>query len=482
MIAEDLHNLFISDKSDWFIEVDNNNKIWSVPKTYHFWEMVRIHKIEKGDFHFNNFVFPTFLKPDIGKVQGNNFYEEIFGAKSKLIAEKVKFDHCRFQGSTVFYGNAIPTHLKGYQEIIFSNDLTFEHCTFDDEFSFIGTKILGNLYVGNCVFVNEFVAIMGVIVGTTSYSNCTFHKRFIYQGITQKKNVHFTSNIFNGDSSFAKCHYNEIFSLNDNVFNHNSSIFENTYHDRSTFAHLTFNGKMQINSEKYLNNAFQDIYLNGKHSLFQEITSIENNRIIFRNIIFPNNTDFRNCDCSSFLFTDSDIVNVKFSSCDWNISDRLVVRDEIEMKEKSILKLRSLENLYRQLKKNFDFNKDWELSGLAYISEMEMRKLRLQNDKKYFHYFIYWFYGFFGGYTQDVRKPILSLFFVFIICSYIYFYMDFNIINAFERGIMGSLPYLENSQKDLFPNYWVLLKNIQFIFSTIFLSFFILALRKIFKQ
>src|SRR5690606_36402709 len=183
------------------------------------------------------------------------------------------------------------------------------------------------------------------------------------------------------------------------------------------------------------------------------------------------------------FFTGSDIANLNFSSCNWNANYRLLMKDELEKKED----LKSLENLYRQLKKVFEENKDWELSGKAYVSEMYIRKKRLWKEKNYLSWMIFSFYDFIGGFTQDYIKP-LKWYFLFTFIVFPLYYLNFdcrnrtfiiaefgfcNLEQAFQKSISSSLPFLKTDL--VYDNWWV--KALQTLLCGIILTFFILALR-----
>ena len=94
----------------------------------------------------------------------------------------------------------------------------------------------------------------------------------------------------------------------------------------------------------------------------------------------------------------------------------------------------ALEYTYRQLKKNFENSKDWELSGKAYRSEMKMRRSRLLcvAKRKYlffsYHFYewvLYWIYGRMSGFTQSMLTPItLLLIFTLLLFPIYYLYED----------------------------------------------------------
>ena len=111
-----------------------------------------------------------------------------------------------------------------------------------------------------------------------------------------------------------------------------------------------------------------------------------------------------------------------------------------------------------------------------------MRKRRLYLEGKNYQWFIYKFYDVFGGYTQDFRKPVVSLTGLIFIFSVLYFFIDYDVSNAIQRGIKGALPYMKIDIEYPTQFLWIILRNLEFILGGTFLTFFILALRKRFKQ
>ncbi|MEL6812748.1 MAG: hypothetical protein AAFP76_15575, partial [Bacteroidota bacterium] len=412
----------------------------------------------------------------------DNHFEDTFGHLGKIISENVSFSNCKFQGYVTFLGNILPDQNQLFEELVFANNVSFKNCNFEDEFRLSSTKFLKRLNISECEFYGECLALSLVVVGDFNLSNCNFQGRVLFHGNTYRSKCYFSSNEFNNTAQFSLSHHHDIFNLHSTVFNNFVEFHSNIYHEWSTFVGIDFREETRFLDETFKNASFQRTKFSQKNNLFQGIKVPDGSNLSFVNIIFYSGTSFRNCDCFNIQFTDSDITDIKFSSCNWNLSDRLITKDELSDLKTIKNRARILEPLYRQLKKNFDGQKNWELSGLAYISEMEMRKKRLSLENDYFYWFIYWFYGYFGGYTQNIGKPLYRLFWLTTICTFAYFFIDLDIANAIERSIKASIPYIEIRQENPYPNYWLLFRNFQFILSSIFLAFFILALRKRFKQ
>ncbi len=116
-----------------------------------------------------------------------------------------------------------------------------------------------------------------------------------------------------------------------------------------------------------------------------------------------------------------------------------------------------------------------------------MRKERLWIENKFLEWIIYSFYRFFGGYTQNFKIPLgfwllctLLIFptYYFLFegvsqTSYGYYKIE-TVKNAYEKSLTNAIPILKSNLN--FNNWWI--KSIQIFFSSLFLTFFVLALRK----
>ena len=493
MTPEQINNLFTTDKSDWFIETENGIRIWDSTRLDRFWEIFQNEKIKKADYNFENFVFPTFSKSEQQKLNlTNNYYVDTFTLNGNLIERPVIFKNCRFQGYTLFLGNITEIQNAPHLDVIYGNKLNFINCKFEQEFRLQAVKIVDNLSITNCEFFEEFNIMMSQIAGQTHVNNTTFQKRFLYHGNQNVGTVNFSSLIFNANSQFGQNHFQNHFSINTAEFNDKLTLHSNNYHKNATFVNFQINHKSSFKNEHYDKCSFQDIDFSQKSHSFEEILLTDDKTMVFRNTIFNNRVSFRNCDCDNIIFYNSDITDIKFTSCNWNSSKRLLMKNESKDKNGKNNNLKTLENLYRQLKRNFEHSKNWELSGKAYISEMTIRKKRLWQDKNYLSWFIYSFYDIFGGFTQNYIKPLVWLLVLTVFLFPLYYLFgecllfdsQFNLIrncnigDVFKKSFASSIPFIKTDL--VYANWWV--QSFQTIISTILLTFLILALRKRFKQ
>lgn len=436
MNKTELEEYFKSDKSSWFKINEKGVKEWDFSKVNEFWDLIRQFKMKVVDLNFENYRFPKF--------NGLTFWEK---GEYREFNQNVNFRYAIFQGYTEFQG----VKFKGYADFIEAN--------FIDLTSFNVTSFLLQVNFYNARFYNEVNFIVA-----------NFEK-----GVFTK-------------TSFAK-----------------KAEFNNSHLKNTTFEGCNFNGMLNFTDAEFIENTlfyntrmndaiFDNINLTNSKLKFENIKFQKESIVLFRNIYLKENVIFKNCNMTSIAFNNCNIEKPAFFNCDWNYNSRLILKDEEITKEdfKAFFpKLKEIEESYRQLKNYFENEKNWELSSLAYVSEMEIRKKRLFIEKSYLPYFFYWFYGYFGGYTHNFTKPFLwflNLTFVIAPIAYLFGYYfsfennlleikDFNYLDALRQSLTAGLPFINSNI--LYDSWWAM--SLQTIFSGILLTFIILALRKKFK-
>lgn len=516
-----VRDYFREDKTDWLSEEKILECIANIKE---FWDLIRKFSLPRGKkmklYNFKKFVFPNFY--EMKTSEKNNFWVDSI---NKSFSYKVDFDGASFIDSSLF------EKITFEEVVIFSNtklkkDLIIRNCQFKKDVFFVKSE-LNDLKILNSSFLKQISFINSECEGTLtigqtnfegflpSFYDSKFHQKVIFSKTTFSGSAcRFNESIFLDDVEFFECKFAPKYKiefqavtfskkvdfircefLNDVTFN------QSQFKDIAVFDLPIFKEKADFSYCYFEDVNFKEI---NTYWSYRDYNYIEPAKLYFKDVFFNSKTFIKNTDLSNLELDNSDITNITFSRCIWNDKEnRLKLVDElpkrnIETKnqlklsnensskktviENLIKKLRDSENHYRQLKKNFDNTKNWELSGKAYISEMEMRKRRLYHEEKYYQWSIYKFYDVFGGYTQDFRKPIVSLIGLIFTFSILYFFIDYDFVKALQRGIKGALPYLEIDTENPFEGYWLVLRNIELILGGTFLAFFILALRKRFKQ
>ncbi|MEM6720852.1 MAG: hypothetical protein AAF611_16090 [Bacteroidota bacterium] len=501
----------------------NGKRGLSIKRRSKFWKLIRKFTMPKGKedefYDFSNFIFPQFQDPE--SEGPNSFWE---GVTDNIFLFPVDFSKSTFSSQSNFNNVIFKSHVGlrnsefhsklVIKDSIFEGDVLFQlsnlssldivNSNFLTNFSFIDNFCNGEVHINN----NNFQGFL------PSFYDSRFHKKVIFSNTTFSSSAcRFNESIFFEDVEFFECKFQpkqkvefQAVTFTKKVDFIRCEFWVDTHFNQSQFSGITvfdrpiFKEKVDFSFCNFEDITFKEI---NTYWSYRNNNYIESSQFYFRDVFFNSKTFFKNIDLNKLELFNCDVTNITFSRCIWNDrKNRLKLINEIPHKNEyeiykqqlsgnelkkiklKILvdKLRDSENHYRQLKKNFDSTKSWELSGKAYVSEMKMRQQRLWLEKKYYQWFIYWFYDFFGGYTQDFRKPIVSLLGLILVFSGIYFFIDYDIIKALQRGIKGALPYMQIDTENPFEGYWLILRNIQLVLGGTFLAFFILALRKRFKQ
>lgn len=516
-----VEDYFREDKTDWFEEIDGK-QVWDDEKIKQFWKLIRKFCMPKGKinqlYDFKYFSFPRFEHSSLIDY-GNDFWEK---NTEKSFSYPVYFNHSKFleycnlsniifDDSVIFYG----TTFKGVLSIDdskFKNRVRFEHLNLKN-LEIFKTEFYKKVEFYNCTCNEEFEIRDTVFHGWSSFKDSKFHQKATF-GNTNFLGYpnQFNESTFLDDVQFFECKFQKEVQFMSTIFSKNTEFIRPEFHNKVFFNQSQFQGVTVFDRPIFKGKTdfsycyFEDINFKEINTFwsYRDYNYTESPKLYFKDVFFNSKTFIKNTDLSKLELDNSDVTNITFSRCIWNDTEnRLKLVNELPTKnietenklklaknqhlkkletERLIKKLRDSENHYRQLKKNFDGAKNWELSGKAYISEMEIRKRRLWLEEKYYQWIIYKFYDVFGGYTQDFKKPIISIFWLIIIFSGMYYFIDYDIVKALQRGVKGALPYMEIDTKNPFEGYWLILRNIELVLGGTFLAFFVLALRKRFKQ
>lgn len=483
------------DKNDWYTTDIDGNKYWIKSLVDKFWEQLFKVKIDLNDYNFNGIVFPSFssdtymkldlsrnyLKNHLVNPQNPKFNSILGKSDSVVIRSKVDFIDCLFLGHCHF------------QHFIFEEQVHFRNCTFDDEVRFQENVFKNFFGFRKCKYQGE----------TFFFDNKIFKSFHINDDSSFSHRSIFIANYFGDRFSIGECDFNESVNISkttflgraeiqSSVFNSDLDFFENDLLGGFYLVNPSFYRKASLKDLKMNRGTFQELNFSGTRYIFDNIKLLDNSVLNFNNCNFDKNLLIKDCNLYDFRFNWSDISSVKFLSCNWNIRNRIILREEERMDKKNISSLTSLEDKYRQLKYNFGNVQDWELAGLAYVSEMKMREKRLYLEKDYFSIFIYKIYDYLSGYTQSFKMP-LSIFIILTFIIFPFYYIFFetcqNInsdyscfmcttLEGYQKSLSASFPFISTDL--VYENWWM--KSLQSFLSLLLITFFVLALRKRFKQ
>ncbi|WP_420573682.1 pentapeptide repeat-containing protein [Kordia sp.] len=529
---------FQKDKRDW---LEKNRILEYVSNIVSFWRLIRKFSIPKGKklkiYNFKNFVFPSFYEMEIN--ENNNFWTNY---EDKIFQHSVDFREATFLDYSVFEKVIFEKDVK-FQYIEFENNLIIKDCTFKGNVLFQKSKI-NNLNLISSTFSNNFNFTDNECNGDVNIFNTSFqgflpsfydskfHKKVIFSKTTfSSAACRFNESIFLDDVEFFECKFKPKQKIEFQAVNFTKKVdfircefLNDTNFNQSQFQGVTIFDRPIFKEETDFSYCyFEDVNFKEINTIwpYRNYNYTEPPKLYFKDVFFNSKTFIKNTNLSELELDNSDVTNITFSRCIWNdeknrlklvnelpilnieTKNKLKLSNQNEAKkivvENLINKLRDSENHYRQLKKNFDSTKNWELSGKAYVSEMEMRRLRYKKEKSVsskISFIIYSIYEHLGGYTQSFVRPlnILLLFTLFIFplyyftesliyyslwnCSFTESFSLVSVSECFQMSIDAALPIFKPKHTYLF---WGV-QYFQTIFCGTLLTFFILALRKRFKQ
>jgi hypothetical protein len=468
------------------------------------------------------------------KFQGNaNFGNVTF-------SEEVDFHSCHFEESVDFGFSSF----FGYLRIHF--------CEFHDELKMNSSSVYGDFKTGISKFHGKVTFSRSTFHKYTLFEHSSFDKEVNYSYVKfgelfEQEYVKFYGEVMFHESQIYELNFNSISFKNKFTFQHivfintgkfNGISFSNT--EKTTFEKIQaldvdkvtleeyerikylfssyklisntsvkinrFAGKVEekktieehikgLLENESLKRFFEPLSVLTATELKSKVLMVMRNKYSKGPVLFFNFMDFNvltffnESNLSNTSFMKSDISEIRFRDCRFQIKGRLILPDEARTDEGDIPQL---ETLYRQLKKSFEREKNWELMDYSYASEMKMKQKTLLKRNEYFSWSVYKFYEIFAAYTQNFIRPLTwFVFLTFLIFPMVYFVLEIScnmegsfisfvqdtILNCLQNSVGASIPFISSSLKNDF--WWI--QSFQTIFSAILLTFFVLALRRRFR-
>lgn len=443
-VFEDVDNILKCEKTDWYSISWNWQKNWNSEKIKEFNFAIDFQIKDKEIIYFSGYTFT--------RINFNNIYKN----------KKLFFEDCKFEWGILFTWIDIKS-------------IEIKNCLFND-FIFIDTNI-DEINISNNNFNWKFVI---------SSKNTIINKIIL------------TNNTFIQDFTIENTEIN-LWFFEKNIFSWNDNKFLNIIFWWTKFKDIEFN-----------NFIFENIRCNDDLIYFSENISFNSN-VIFRRV---------KLDWISFLWANIENINFDYEDYYWlKIDWRNVLFDEwiiynykkyyekdLSIEDTSILnkylhyvidnieynKFIKIENLYCQLKSNFENKKLRQVAWEFHIWEMEMKykSLRYKSfgfGNKFINKFILWFYRFFALYWESVWRPLLWILAMLILSITTIYILDFdgNFEWWFWDIFLSILRTIFFQKDDNFSNFSIWLKyiiSIIQILSPIFLFLLALAIKRKIKR
>ena len=436
--------------------------------------------------------------------------------ESKFL-KKVNFELAQFSKSADF---AFAVFNK---EVSFGNVLGFfvKGAEFHDESSFAGTIFSGEAFFDKVEFVGP-VRFKGAKAGNTinfretkftsvtTFAEVVFHKAD-YRSAQFSEDVHFHRANFVEKADFRRATFSAPVEFRSVLFSGEANFVEATFLGETTFLETAFKRYLSFNKSSFLGRA---IFVGGK-TWKKEIPIFSGAGVDFKNVHVdpPDTLIFRDADLSCCLFQGSRLQEIEFTGVKWPVIrgrftfKRFGVYDEIvpteaekeedttEEKNKNGRPWPHIERLYRDLKKNYQEQGDYERAGHSHYGEKEMRRKNPDTGPMLrFFLSVYWLIS---GYGERYLLPVFCAAVLLVFCTV--GYLALGVATAGEpklvlkwanwRDWFSALRYsldvmLLQKPEDLKPisSAGGFLKTIQSVAGPFILALFALALRQRLKR
>jgi len=325
------------------------------------------------------------------KERGNNFEYIVF-------PEKISFGQITFSDPANFFGATFGAGAN-FRGATFSQGADFQHATFIGGVDFSGAK-----------FIKEAILLDVTFSEEADFMGATFTKGADFFGARFTKGAFFWAATFSGGANFGKVTFAEGADFKDASFDSGEVIFEDS----------TFRGRTLFTSRKDENKT---------NKVFSGAEKVN-----FKSVIIdpPGALTFIEADLKKCLFLNTNLERVNFCAVDWpDIKGRIGVYDEKRLdeeeekagkgkREKGIL-LVQLERLYRELKKNYEDNRDYERAGHFHYGEKEMRRRNPETGIGF--YCLLTLYWLMGGYGERWVRPLIWIIVLLAVSTFGYLWL-----------------------------------------------------------
>jgi len=290
-----------------------------------------------GEAHFESFVFPQI------DFRGREFHA-----------------NCRFIGATFTQG-------ADFKKAIFKQIADFWGATFEQESNFTEATFTEDANFRNATFTQNSNS-KGPLTQGANFINATFMSIANFVNATFTKDAYFYDTTFTQDADFREA-----------TFRRNAHFGNAIFKQAAHFSDTKFYGTADWYSSRFLDRAeFRCTKFDHRSNAnFVQASFSKPGEVVFDDVDLSRAL-FRNCDVSQIWFT----ASVRWAKREG--SRGIAVFDETTLLEHAHAELlnrdgplgyREVEQLYRQLKKNYDSRLDYWTANELHFGEMEMKRL-----------------------------------------------------------------------------------------------------------
>ena len=281
------------------------------------------------------------------------------------------------------FAHALAQHRKNkgdtFQWVVFPDKVNFNQATFSEQADFDGATFSDQADFSAATFSDQASFRTAKFSEQADFSAATFSNQADFSAATFSKQAIFIGATFSEWASFSEATFSNQADFSEVTFSEWASFSGATFSRQADFRAALFAGHIDFHRSSFL---ARTIFLQRTQEK-QSIPVFRDAEVDFKdvNIDPPDALIFRDANLSKCLFQGTDLRQVELTGVSWpKIGKRFGVYDEIAPLETGVTtrSWEHIERIYRQLKQNYEDQRDYERAGDFHYGEKEMRR---QNKK-----------------------------------------------------------------------------------------------------
>jgi uncharacterized protein YjbI with pentapeptide repeats len=321
------------------------------------------------------------------------------------------------------FARALSAHRKKSEDFayfVFPVSAVFSGWVFDKRAEFFAATFLEDAVFVNTTFTRR--ADFGGVTFTKEarFVNTNFKEAVFFAEATFSRTADFRGAMFTGEVEFGMAKFTEKGSFCEAKFTEEASFFETTFARGADFSQVKFHKGADFERTRFaegkvsfficsfldktrfspaLNDNTPSPFVGGAEVDFRRVRIEPSDALMFIEM-----------DLSKYRFTDTDLRSVRFRGVrwpqvSWGLGKRNAVFDETDLGNEAFASWAEIEDLYRQLKRNYEDQRDYERAGDFHYGEKEMRR---QNPETSLGLkVVLWLYKSISGYGERWLPPIV---------------------------------------------------------------------------
>ena len=357
--------------------------------------------------------------------QGASFFDSTF-------TQNANFRGATFTQNTDFW-NALFKQDADFSEATFNKDANFHETSFRQDANFHETSFRQDANFRGATFTQDANFHSATFIQNANFSNATFTQNADFLRATFTQDAGFQGATFTQNADFLRATFTQDADFQGTTFTQNADFLRATFTQTVRFEETKFHGTANWSSSRFLDRAvfrrtIFDPKIAGEPSAVFALTSFSK----------PVDVVFDDVDLSRALFHNCDVSQVSFSSSvEWakrpNNRGLAVFEETIDLEQEYATGLkrngqrdyRAVEQIYHQLKKNYDSRLEYRTANYFHYGEMEMMRMAVPN-----HGLLSWMpawlyrrlspvalYRFASDYGNSYGKPFLWLLGILILSA-----------------------------------------------------------------